>query len=80
MASNKKHKFREYEVSPDRKCIDCGRPIKMNVLARVPKVCRCYVCFLIKKGKVVAFSRKGRKYVLKERQAKLKATYFNRPS
>jgi hypothetical protein len=31
-------------IDPDHRCIDCGQPLKRNLLAKKPDALRCYVC------------------------------------
>lgn len=38
--AKKPYNFRE--VDADRRCRDCGRPLKRNLLARHPNAERCY--------------------------------------
>lgn len=46
---NKSHRYDE--VSPDHRCVDCGKPIKKRLVQqkRLPPK-RCYACWTAKRG------------------------------
>lgn len=47
----------DYKLMSDKKCPDCGEPIKQNVANRVHKP-KCYVCFKISLGKKIIHRRR----------------------
>jgi len=40
-----------YSVMSNKKCKECGEPIKQNVVNNNPHACLCYVCFKLSQGK-----------------------------
>ena len=64
-----KKNFRELS---DKKCIDCGQPLKKNLVERNQDANRCSICHKI-------FKFKGKNFVilkqLKAKQKKLKAKW-----
>lgn len=68
MQKSKKN-FRELS---NKKCIDCGQPLKKNLVERNPDAIRCWVCHKI-------FTFKGKYFVLlkrlKAKQRKQKAKH-----
>ena len=45
--TNKKVDFR---VMSDKKCVECGKPIKQNLVTKKPLASKCYKCFNKTKG------------------------------
>lgn len=45
-----KKPFRHTELS-DRRCIDCERRLKKNLISRKPTAKRCYKCYRIRRFK-----------------------------
>lgn len=41
-----KHNFREVDIN--HKCLDCGSPLKKNLLERIPGALRCHTCTKLK--------------------------------
>jgi len=51
MIQEKQNQKVDYTVMSDRKCKECGEPLKQNVVNRNKHACLCYVCFKLSKGK-----------------------------
>ena len=64
-----KKNFRELS---DKRCLDCGQPLKKNLVDRNPDANRCWLCHKI-------FTFKGKNFtelkLLKAKQRKLKAKF-----
>ena len=39
-----KKPFEHTDLSDDRVCVACGKPLKLSVLARKPRATHCYAC------------------------------------
>ena len=47
-----KKPYKHIDVDYNQRCIDCNKPLKKNVLSRVPHANKCYCCNNISKGKL----------------------------
>ena len=43
-----KKPFNFRNVDPDKKCLDCNAPFKLNLLSKNPNALRCYTCNTLK--------------------------------
>ena len=74
MEKKKKNKLEFDELNENVRCIDCNRPLKMNVTDRKENPKRCFVCGQLSKGKKTR--QKGRKTIdLYDVQAKARRAY-----
>lgn len=72
MTAKKKRKVSYKELS-EVYCIDCKKPLKVNIVNRNPLATRCYVCHNVAKGKFeMYFHRMDRK----TKQIKIKVINF----
>ena len=60
-------KVKNSELS-DRKCKDCGKPLKQNLTNKNPDADRCYVCWRVAEGRIS--TRKDYKDVQRKQKTK----------